>query len=168
MSAQTAQAQTAQAQTAQAQTAQAKRREIPNNAKSRTTRNPEVREIPYGAPRARTNLGAKRSWRGVWDSALFGISRSMGFRAIWPAPFGPAPFGPAPFGPAPFGLAPFGLAPSSSRALYERLKGRRRPFLLSRESVSRCSPPPPFVPRRGLCIHHRPRCSGLHPDPAGA
>ena len=86
-----------------------KRREIPDGAKSRTARNPRQRETtrnsqrrenahgddsrqrqictpPVGSMRSLSVFGISRrlGFRAVWDFAPFGISRRLGFRALSP------------------------------------------------------------------------------------
>jgi hypothetical protein len=61
----------------------AKRRQIPNGAKSRTARNPRQRKIPDCAKsRTATKSGTAPPFGAFWDSALFGIWRRSGFRAV--------------------------------------------------------------------------------------
>jgi hypothetical protein len=63
---------------------------MPDGAESRTARNPEQRQMPNGAKsQTAPNGGAGPLFVALRDFALFGISRCLGFRAVWDsAPFG--------------------------------------------------------------------------------
>jgi hypothetical protein len=65
------------------QNAKSERRQIPKCAKSRTARNPEEREIPNSAKSRTATKSGTAPFGAVWDFALFGIWRRLGFRALW-------------------------------------------------------------------------------------